>query len=248
MTPSGFRGEYRVAEPASILVIAPHPDDEVLGVGGTIRRLVDEGCRVTVAVATIGWAPLYADEQVARVRSEADAANRLLGVHDLRFLDLPVTRLDEIPRHEINAVFDRLVTGVQPRWVFLPFPGDRHEDHRQVFEAAQVALRPGSDRDYLTRIWCYETVSETHWAVPGAEPTFEPQAFVDVSLQLEVKLRALNAYSSQLRTPPDARSPEAVTALARWRGSVAGMHAAEAFVVVRERRGVNRLGESLPIL
>ncbi|NOS99178.1 MAG: PIG-L family deacetylase [Phycisphaerales bacterium] len=237
-----------MTEPARILVIAPHPDDEVLGVGGTIRRLVDEGCRVTVAIATVGWAPLYPDDQVARVRAEAGEANRLLGVHELRFLDLPVTKLDRLPRHEINAVFDRLVTDVQPRWVFLPFAGDRHEDHRQVFEAAQVALRPVAARDPLTRIWCYETVSETHWAVPTVEPTFQPQAFMDVSAQLAVKLQAMRVYASQLRTPPDARAPEAVAALARWRGSVAGMNAAEAFVVVRERWIANRLGEPTPTL
>jgi LmbE family N-acetylglucosaminyl deacetylase len=219
---------------APVLVVAPHPDDEVLGAGATIHRLARSGRRVVVAVATIGWPPLFPEEQIARVREEARAANRRLGVDELRFLDLPVTRLDALPRHEIHAVFERLIAEVQPQLVFLPSPGDRHEDHRQVFEACQVALRPRPERSFVERVLCYETVSETHWNAGGLEPGFQPQLYVDVTRDLEAKLEAMGEYASQLRPPPDARSLDALRALARWRGSVAGMEAAEAFVVVRD--------------
>jgi N-acetylglucosamine malate deacetylase 1 len=217
-----------------ILVIAPHPDDEVLGVGGTMHRLALAGHDVTVAIATKGWAPLFPDEQVARVRAEAQAANALLGVRTVRFMDLPVTRLHTLPEHELNAAFDRLILDEQPAWVFLPFAGDRHEDHRQVFDASLVALRPLASRGFVKRVLCYETVSETHWAAAHIEPAFDPQLWFDITDHLAAKLAAMRTYASQARPAPDARSPEAVAALATWRGSVMSLAAAEAFVLVRE--------------
>lgn len=217
-----------------ILVIAPHPDDEVLGVGATLRRLTLEGHEAQIAIVTKGWAPLFPEAQVNQVRAEARAAADLLGVPSLRFLDLPVTQLHALPRHELNAALQRLIDDAAPDWVFLPFPGDRHEDHRQVFEACQVALRPGGSRRRVGRVLCYETVSETHWSAAGMEPHFEPQVFVDVADHLEAKLEALGRYASQVRPFPHARSLEAVAALARWRGSVVGLRAAEAFMLVRE--------------
>jgi LmbE family N-acetylglucosaminyl deacetylase len=217
-----------------ILVISPHPDDEVLGVGGTMHRFATEGHQITVAIVTRGWSPLFPTEQVAQVRAEAEAANASLGVQAVRFMDLPVTKLHALPRHELNAAFDRLMIEEEPDWVFLPFPGDRHEDHRQVFDASLVALRPAADRPPADRVLCYETVSETHWAAPFVEPAFEPQTWVDITASLDAKLAAMATYVSQMRPAPDARSLEAVQALATWRGSVVGMSAAEVFTIVRE--------------
>lgn len=217
-----------------VLVVAPHPDDEVLGLGGTIHRLTAEGHDITVAIVTKGWQPLFPETQVAQVRGEAEAANALLGVKNVHFMDLPVTRLNALPQHELNAAFDQLVTTEQPELVFLPFPGDRHEDHRQAFDASLIALRPVADRDYIRRVLCYETVSETHWSVAHLEPAFQPQLWIDISQHLDAKIAAMKTYKSQVRDVPDARSLTAVESLAKWRGSVVNMHAAEAFVVVRE--------------
>ena len=216
-----------------VLVIAPHPDDEVLGLGGTIHRLAHEGHGVVVAIVTKGWAPLYPDAQVAQVRAEAQAANSILGAGDLRFLDLPVTTLHAMPEAELNKVFCDLLADVRPDWVFLPFRGDRHEDHRQVFDAGMVALRPVPGGSFTKMVLAYETVSETHWGAPGIEPTFQPQYYVDITDHLSAKCEAMRAYASQVRAKPDARSIEAVTALAAWRGSVVGLPAAEAFMIVR---------------
>ena len=218
----------------NILIIAPHPDDEVLGLGGTMHRLAGEGHKLTVAIVTRGWAPLFPDEQVQQVRTEAQAAADTLGVEKLHFMDLPVTRLNALPEHELNAAFDRLILDEQPQWVFLPHPGDRHEDHRQVFEAGMVALRPVASRSFVRRVLCYETVSETHWSASGIEPHFEPHIWIDISAHLDAKRAAMQKYASQVRPAPDARSLEAVSALATWRGSVVGLRAAEAFMLVRD--------------
>ncbi len=217
-----------------VLVISPHPDDEVLGVGGTIARLAGEGNDVTVAIVTKGWEPLFPSGQVEQVRAEARAAGEALGVRSLRFMDLPVTKLGAIPEHELNGEFSRLINDEKPQWVFLPYPGDRHEDHKEVFDACMVALRPAAERKGVARILCYETVSETHWSAPGIEPSFQPQLWVDISDCLSVKLEAMRKYASQLREEPDARSLDAISSLAKWRGSIVGMLAAECFVVVRE--------------
>jgi LmbE family N-acetylglucosaminyl deacetylase len=217
-----------------VLVVSPHPDDEVLGVGGTIARLVSEANDVTVTIVTKGWEPLFPDSQVEQVRAEARAANEILGVKSLRFMDLPVTKLNEEPKHKLNKEFEKLMSEEKPEIVFLPFGGDLQEDHRQVFEASMVALRPAVSRKYVKRILCYETVSETHWSAAHVESCFEPQLWVDISNHLDTKLEAMRRYESQLQQEPDARSLEAISSLARWRGSMVGMHAAECFVTVRE--------------
>lgn len=217
-----------------VLVVSPHPDDEVLGVGGTIARLASEGNIVTVVIVTKGWEPLFANSQVERVRAEARGANEILGVKSLRFMDLPVTKLNEIHKHRLNKEFEQLINEERSELVFLPFCGDRQEDHRQVFNACMVALRPVASLKYVKRVLSYETVSETHWSAAYIESCFEPQLWVDISNHLSTKLEAMRSYSSQLRQEPDARSLEAISSLAKWRGSTVGMAAAECFVAVRE--------------
>ena len=116
----------------------------------------------------------------------------------------------------------------------VPFPGDRHQDHREVFDAMMVAMRTDGRRHRVGRIACYETVSETHWSAPGVEPCFEPNWYVDVAASLADKLAAMRAYASQLAEGIPARSIEAIEALGRFRGSVVGVPAAEAFQIVRD--------------
>lgn len=218
----------------NVLVIAPHPDDEVLGCGGVIRKLADAGHAVHVAIATKGWEPLFPNEQVEQVRGEARAAVECLGAHQLHFLDLPVTKLALLPEHEINGAIAKLITETDPQWVFLPFRSDLHEDHKQIFDAAEIALRPLPHRSNVERILCYETLSETHWHAPGVEPPFTPQVYIDISDQLPVKLDAMKCYASQLRDAPNARSLESIESLAKFRGMTVHVAAAEAFMVMRE--------------
>ncbi len=218
----------------NVLVIAPHPDDEVLGCGGTIRRLSSEGHAVHVAIVTRGWAPLFPDAQVSQVRAEAQAAAAQLGAVRVHFLDLPVTKLAHLPEHELNGALHALVGAVDPQWVFLPFRSDVHEDHRQVYDAALVALRPLPGRLNVQRVLCYETLSETHWYGPGVDPAFVPQVYIEISAQLTSKLDAMRTYASQLRPAPNARSLESLEALARFRGMTVHVHAAEAFVLIRD--------------
>ena len=169
----------------SVIVFAPHPDDEVLGVGGTIARLASEGRRVTVVIVTRGREEDFGADQVQLVNDEARAAHEVLGASETLFLDFPAARLDQVPHAELNASFTRLVAHRLPTMVFLPFRGDLHLDHRLVFDSAMVAMRPtGSVR--VREIFAYETLSETNWNAPGGiSAPFVPDCFVDVENLLE---------------------------------------------------------------
>jgi N-acetylglucosamine malate deacetylase 1 len=223
----------------TVLCLAPHADDETLGCGATLARMAAEGQRVVVAVVT-GHGddaphPLWTRDVWDRVRAEARVATQRLGVTELLFEELPAARLASIPTHVKNAVLHRLIEGVKPDVLFVPFALDLHVDHREVFHAASVAWRPSTELGRgIKHIYAYETMSETGWNAGGLEGGFIPNAWFDVTASLDKKLRALEAYVSQLRPFPHARSVRAIDALARYRGAQVGTEAAEAFVVVRE--------------
>lgn len=221
------------ADDETLLVIAPHPDDEVLGCGGTIARYAAAGATVHVAVVTTGRSPRFQEEGVARVRAEAARAHTLLGVAEAHFLDLPAAELDGVAHADLNASIGSLINRVRPTTLFLPFLGDIHLDHQLVFRSVMVAARPCAEY-FPQRLLAYETLSETNWSAPYLGPHFQPNFFIEITDTLERKIEAFQCYESQCRHFPDERSPEALRALAQLRGATVCRHAAEAFVVVRE--------------
>lgn len=217
------------------LVLAPHPDDEVLGPGGTVARLVSEGATAHVVVVTRGQPPLFTSEQVQRTRSEADRAHEVLGVASAEFLDFPAAALDVTPHAELNRAIEDTLVRLQPELLFVPFNGDMHRDHREVFDSAMVAARPGGPATPKA-IYAYETLSETNWNAPYLTADFVPTVFFDISEHIERKIAALSCYESQLRPSPHERSLDAVRALATLRGSTVAKKAAEGFIMIRELR------------
>lgn len=215
------------------LVIAPHPDDEVLGCGGTIARLAALGRHVEVAIATRGHPPHFDAAQVEQVQAEARRAHALLGAACTHFLDFPAAALDRVPVAELNKGIAAVIADSRPDTLFLPFVGDLHFDHRLIFEAAMVAARPVGAH-YPVRLLAYETVSETNWAAPYLAPAFQPTLFVDISDHLDRKIEAFGCFASQVRAFPNERSFETLRALAQVRGSCVSRTAAEAFVMIRE--------------
>lgn len=219
---------------SKILVIAPHPDDEVLGVGGTMAKYASMGYEVHVAIVTKGYPPLFSEEIVMRGRDEALKAHELLGVKETYFLDkFPAAKLDTIPHSEINAALADIIQKVKPEILFIPFNGDIHLDHQMVFLSALVAARPNGGF-FPKTIYAYETLSETNWNAPYLTPGFSPNVFVDISDFIEKKIQAMKLYQSQLKSFPHERSIETLKALATLRGSTIGKKAAEAFVLIRE--------------
>jgi len=218
------------------LVIAPHPDDEVLGVGGTVARLASEGWEVTVAIVTSATPERFGSGSLAMGRAEARRAHEILGVHASRFLDdIPAAEVDRMSHASVNLALGAVVRDVRPDSMFIPFAGDIHLDHQLIALSSMVAARP-VNHARPTRLYAYETLSETNWNAPYVAPAFQPNTFVDVSATLETKLEAMKAYASQLRPFPEERSLEAIRALATLRGATVSLTAAEAFVLLREIR------------
>lgn len=215
-----------------VLVLAPHADDEVLGVGGAMARWASAGHRVQVAVVTRGGPPLFTDAEEDACRAEAREAHARLGVAETRFLDLPAAGLDSLPQRELNACLGEVLGEARPDELYIPFLGDLHLDHQAVFRAALVAARPNRT-GYPRRLYAYETLSETNWNAPALTPAFQPNHFVDISLFLEAKLEAMALYRSQVRPAPSERSLQALRALATLRGATVGLGAAEAFITIR---------------
>lgn len=215
------------------LVVAPHPDDEILGAGGTIARLARAGQDVFVAVVTAGRPPAFSPVQAATVRVEAEQAHALLGVRRTFWLDFPAAALSETPHSELNTALQALFEQVRPTTLLLPFCGDIHRDHQLAFASALVAARPHQP-EYPRMILAYETLSETNWNAPYLTPGFHPNVFVDVSETLSLKLEAMGLFETQLKAFPHERSREALRALALLRGATVHVDAAEAFVLVRQ--------------
>lgn len=220
------------------LVLAPHADDEVLGMGGTIARFADEGKQVVVAILTGHGKykhPLWEPELWDRIRQEAKQSCAGLGVSDVIFRELPAACLDHVPAWEINRIVSDVLREVQPEEVYIPFCHDLHQDHQAIAYAATVACRPylGVGRQ-VKRVLAYETLSETHLAPPYLAPAFQPNVFIDISSYLDKKIEAMRAYESQLQADHLPRSIEALRALARFRGTHIGVEAAESFVLLRE--------------
>ena len=217
----------------NVLVIAPHPDDEVLGCGGTIARLADEGHDVYVVIVTKAGPPLFDEAMVAQGRADALKAHALLGVKKTFFCDFPAAHLDMLPHQEVNSALLKLINELQPNMVFIPFWGDIHLDHQYVFLSSLVAVRP-NQKVYPEKIYAYETLSETNWNAPNVSNGFQPNLFVDITNYLPKKLAAFNLNQTQVKAFPHERSLKTIEALAVLRGSTVYREAAEAFIVIRE--------------
>ena len=217
----------------NVLIIAPHPDDEILGVGGTMLKRAQAGDNVYVCIVTKGMMPLFSEEIVEKGRSEARLAHKSLKVKETIFLDFPAVMLESVPRYELNGKILDLIRSLTPDEVYIPHPGDMQVDHRLVTEAAMVALRPKYSSK-VKRIYSYETLSETGWNIPNVQNEFIPTVYEDISETMQGKLRAMSFFESQLNEFPEARSLGALKVLAEYRGSTAGVKAAEAFCLIRE--------------
>ncbi len=217
----------------NVLVIAPHPDDEVLGCGGTIAKHVADGNDVYVVVVTKGCEPIFPPEQVKRVRAECAAADKFLGVKETIFWDFPAAMLEDVPRYRFNDSFAKIVRQIKPDIVYLPHRGDMKIDHKMTVDAAMVALRP-KYQHVIKKIYAYETLSETGWDIANTTNEFIPTYYNDISNYMDKKIEALQQFTSQVAEYPNARSLEAIRALAMYRGSTMNLEAAEAFVVIRE--------------
>jgi len=223
----------------SVLVVAAHPDDEVLGCGGTMARLADEGHDVHVFILAEGVTSRAQQRdretrtsELSELRRCTDAANAILGSASVKVCDLPDNRMDSVDLLDVVKLVEGEIIRHRPQILFTHHGGDVNVDHRVVHDAVVAACRPQPGHP-VRQLLFFEIASSTEWRPPGFIGGFLPHCFYDIERYLERKLDALRAYSTEIRPFPHPRSVEAVEHLARWRGATVGCHAAEAFMVGR---------------
>lgn len=218
----------------SVLIIAAHPDDEVIGVAGTAARHVTAGDKVSILILGEGVASRSDDKTaIEALRAAGRRAAGAIGAHPPVFAGLPDNRLDSLDLLDIVKRIEETVAAVAPSIVYTHHGNDLNIDHTVVHRATLTACRPLPGAR-IRSVYTFETASSTEWGSPDLGAGFAPSRFVDISSTLAAKRKALEAYAAEMRPFPHARSIEAIEALARWRGASVGVGAAEAFGVVRE--------------
>ena len=227
-------------EVMKVLVVAAHPDDEVLGCGGTIARHADAGDAVQVLIVAEGATSRQQQrdressaEELSALAHAARQAGSILGAADVELLDLPDNRLDSLDRLDLIKLIEERIDRHQPQVVYVHHAGDVNIDHRRLHEAVVTACRPTPGQP-VRRLLSFEVASSTEWQPPGSSPAFQPNWFIDITTQWQRKRQALETYASEMRPWPHARSIAALEHLARWRGAQVGVEAAEAFCLLRQ--------------
>lgn len=225
----------------NVLVVAAHPDDELLGCGGTAARLAREGHWVSLAILGEGVTSRHqerTDADPAALQSLKAASQRvadLLGAKELSLHGLPDNRFDSIPLLDVIKIVEQLVERWRPAAVYTHHGGDLNVDHQVVSRAVLTATRP-LEGNPVRDLYMFEIPSSTEWAFQQLSPVFKPSVFVDISETLDLKAQGMQQYESEARSFPHPRSGEALRAIAQRWGSVAGCKAAEAFELVRSLR------------
>lgn len=208
-----------------VLVFAPHNDDEVLGVGGTIAKYAAEGHAVYVCEITSGL-------NAKILQMEAKKAHQILGVKETFHMNLPAVKLKNMEVSEINDSISNVIKRINPEIVFTPFIGDMHIDHREVTESVLVAARP-IDNSSIKTVYMYETLSETGWNIPNSDRSFIPDTWIDITDYIDHKINAMKCFESQIKEYPNPRSEASIKAMAMYRGSTVSIEYAEAFMLIR---------------
>ena len=215
-----------------ILILSPHADDEILGCGGAISRLSREGYDINVLILTNandGAPEIYSKKDIKKIRDESKLANEFIGTKKLFFENLPALTLNQYPLYKISNIIEKYILKIKPEIVFIPSSNDIHEDHKIIFKAAKVSLRPNK-KSNVKIILSYEVLSETEWN--ENEKAFSPNYFVKLNkLNINNKIKAFLKYKSQVKKFPHPRSKEAILSLSRVRGSQVFAEYAEAFRV-----------------
>ena len=223
------------------MVVAAHPDDEVLGCGGTVARLATEGHSVAIAILGEGITSRYerregADaELLALHRERCQKAADLVGADRLFTYDLPDNRFDEVPLLEVAKIVEELIDKWQPSAIYTHHGGDLNIDHVIVHRAVLTAARPVAGQ-VVEEIYAFEIPSSTEWSFGQFAAAFNPSVFIEIDAYVKRKVEAMECYESEARAFPHPRSPDALQAIARRWGSVAGLQNAEAFELIRSVR------------
>lgn len=217
----------------NVLVVAPHPDDETLGCGGTLLLLKNKGYRIHwLIVTSISEEMGFSKEKVKSRTDEIEKVARAYGFERTIHMGVPASRVDEIPYNQLVSMISDVFKKVKPNLIFLPFYNDVHTDHKVITEAS-LSCTKWFRFPYVNTVLFYETISETDFNINSSIKKFEPNVFIDISEYIGEKLRIMNVYESEMDEFPFPRSDKALKSLAYLRGSQCGAQAAEAFELQR---------------
>ncbi|OZM58343.1 PIG-L domain-containing protein [Lottiidibacillus patelloidae] len=213
--------------PKTVMVIVAHFDDEILGLAGTLKRLVDQGDNVISIITALGR-----KEEEHHIQMFARKANEEIGVKELIFLEYPNLELEKIPLHMITKEIEKLIERYQPDQIFTHHYGDLNRDHQITFQAVLTAARPLPNKKPI-EILTFETVSSSEWNINTNDKTFKPNYYVNITSTFDTKIAALKHYEVEMREFPHPRSYKGIKHLARVRGMTVGVPYAEAFEIIR---------------
>jgi LmbE family N-acetylglucosaminyl deacetylase len=216
------------------LIIAAHPDDEILGCGGLLTAMKKNAVDSYVLILTAGADTRYEKEMEQFLAQNARKAGKIVGVREIFIEDLPNQQLDTIPVLKITRTIERYIEKLEPDTIFTHHAGDLNKDHRLVYEASVTAARPLPGQ-IVKRIYTYSVASSTEWA-GGDKTAFAPNVFVDITAEIDTKIEAMKCYESECRPYPHPRSPEAVKCYAHYWGLTAGVEYAEPYKLIRDIR------------
>jgi LmbE family N-acetylglucosaminyl deacetylase len=222
-----------------ILVVVAHPDDEVLGCGGTMARLALEVNNVYTLILGEGITSrdkkrmrVKRGNEIAELKKKAEDANKILGAKKVYTYDFPDNRFDTVPLLDIIKTIEKIKKDIKPDIVFTHHYGDLNIDHQITFKAVMTAFRPTKDES-VKELYSFEIPSSTEWNAPSSLTHFMPEYFVDISKTIKLKVRAMKEYKCEIREYPHPRSIESIEIKAKQRGIQVGLEAAEAFEVLR---------------
>ena len=216
-----------------VLMISAHPDDEVIGAGGTIARHVDHGDEVYWCVVTQAYSPPWSKEYLETARQQVYDVKKVLGIQEVFFCGFPTVKLNTIPYMEISSALQGIVDKVRPEVVYTTPGNDINLDHRIVYECTLVATRPLPGNS-IQRLLSYEIGAGSRQGLISGDGGSVPNVFVDISGYMEKKLEAMLCYESELQEYPHPRSLKGLRIVAEERGLGMGLEAAEAFRLVRQ--------------
>lgn len=217
----------------SVLVVAPHMDDEVLGCGGSIARHVKEGCKVTVCViCNRAYNGEYNEDLINREKKCSEEAKSILNYDRLIFLDQPDEQLYLYFRKSLQLL-EKVAKEVNPDIVYIPFYGDIHQDHKTAAQISNIVFRPISNLNHV-KILAYEIPSSTNMSFFSNSEKFNPNYFINIKDEFDLKIKAMEKYESESRSYPHPRSPDMLRAHAQHRGASSSCELAEAFMVLYE--------------
>lgn len=217
-----------------VLVIAPHPDDETLGCGGTLLKHVAAGDSVSWVIVTKAYEPRWTADVIERRERQIELVSAAYKFANRFRLTFPAARLDTVPLEDLLAAINKIVAELKPDWIYTVHAGDIHSDHRVVFDATMSAVK--SFNSGVSRILSYETISSTDATPPAASTVFLPNVYCDITPFLERKLEIMSLYEGEVHPYPLPRALESIRALARFRGATVATEYAEAFMLLRELR------------